>query len=717
MTLTGVGGSGKTRLALQVAALAERAAEYPDGVWLVELATLSDPALVLPAVAATQGLREVPDRSLLDKILADALRPKTLLLILDNCEHVIQACAELAQALLRTCPNLKLLATSREALNIAGEAVLSVPPLTLPEPQPWRDPSSGQSALPMYEQSEAVRLFVARAQAASPDFTLTTENGVWVADICRRLDGIPLAIELAAARVRALSVQQIAERLDNRFSLLMGGSRTALPRHQTLAAMLDWSYDLLSDLERIVLRRLAVFQGGWTVEAAEAICAGEGIEAAEVLNVLMHLVDKSLVVVDERSGVMRYRLQETIRQYAQEKLVASGESQNIHIQFFNYYLRLAEEAEPKLKTAEQITWLPRLRADHDNFRAALDWALHRDPTRPNAALRLATALGWFWYLGGYWSEARDWLEDVLAHAEQNGPADDLLHPRTLNALAFLAVCQGAEARALAALQESQALSRKMADNQSLAFSLAYLGEILVWQDNAQQAKPVLEESIALFRGLGPSGRWGLALALKLQADAALFQEDYGRADSLFQETTNLFRQLGDRWGLGNTLESHVTVAVRQGDFLWATSLAREGLALHEEINYSFGWLHLFYRLELAIGTARTQGNLERVTALLVESLALARNVGHQWGIAASLRELAKVARAKGQPERAARLLGAAESIHEASGTPVQPHPYKAYEREVAAVRDALGAEAFRAAWTEGRTMTMEQTMAYVLGEG
>jgi non-specific serine/threonine protein kinase len=341
LTLTSTGGCGKTRLAHEVAARVLPA--YEHGVWLVELAALSDPVLVAQTVASVLGVREVPGRTI-EETLAGYLREESLLLILDNCEHLIDACARLAESLLRTCPGLGVLATSREALGIAGEATFRVPSLSAPEP--------GDTAAERVGNFEAVRLFLERARLAASDFRLTDENAPAVAEICRRLDGIPLALELAAARVRSLTAAQIAERLDDRFRLLTGGSRTALPRQQTLRALIDWSHDLLAEDERALLRRLSVFAAGWSLEAAQAVCAGEGISSDEVFDLLVHLIDKSLVQAEVQGSEARYRLLETVRQYARDKLAETGEAAAVRDRHLGFFLQLAEEAQPALLGAE-----------------------------------------------------------------------------------------------------------------------------------------------------------------------------------------------------------------------------------------------------------------------------------------------------------------------------------------------------------------------------
>ena len=703
MTLTGAGGTGKTRLALQLAHdLRDR---FPGGAWLVELAPVLNPEYVPQTVATALGLREVPGYPL-TRTVSDYLRPHPALLILDGCEHLIDACARLVDALLRACPHLRVLVTSHEALGFLGEAICLVPPLALPAA--WLTP-----VLPAVAESEAVLLFVERARAVQPDFQLTRVNASAVARVCQQLDGLPLAIELAAARLRGLTVDQLAERLDDRFGLLAGGNRTAPPRHQTLAALLDWSYDLLPEPERTLLRRLAVFRDGWTLEAAEAVCAGAPLEAPVVLALLLRLVDKSLVVIEAQGPHMRYRLLESVKQYAWHKALGHGETRALQERFYGWCLGLITEAAPHLKSSSQLVLLDRLEAEHDNFNAALDWALQAAPNRPLAGLRLAAALGWFWYLRGSWSAARSWLEEALAQAGQ--AAHPVARAQALNALGFLADCQGSEAVAEAALEESVALGRQTGNTLILADALAYLGELVSWQPQTERAEPLLTEAISLFRRLGTAGRWGLAAALKFLAEAAFFQDDYDRAEALFQESARLFRELGERWGLSNTLTSHAAVVLRRGNLHGAAALFQQALDLQREMHYPFGWVHIFNRLRHAAYLAsRGQGDPAWVVARLTESLALAQDVGHQWGIAASLGQLAKAAQAQGQAQRAARLLGAAEVIREASQVPVPPYPFRAHERDVAELRAALSPEAFEAAWAEGRAMSLEAAIAFAL---
>ena len=515
VTLTGAGGTGKTRLALQAAA--ERLEEYGDGVWFADLAPLSDAALVVGTLAGVIGVSEEADRPLLET-LTEVLRSQKTLLVLDNCEHVVGACAALAQSLLQSCPGVRVLATSREALNIAGERAWRVPALSVPDPQ--RLPVSEKDLGAVLMEYDSVRLFVERARAQRGEFVLGRGNATAVAQICRRLDGIPLALELAAARVRSLSVEQINERLDDRFRLLTGGSRTALPRQQTLRALIDWSYDLLDARGKTLLARLSVFAGGWSLEAAESVCAADGAEDWEVLDLLSGLVNKSLVVYDEEEG-SRYRLLETVRQYASEILGASEAAANSRARHRDYFLSLAEEAEPLLNGPEQASWLSRLEREHDNLRAALSWCeaeawpeqgseSEGGGTDSAAAwLRLCVALGRFWEVRGHYGEGRLWLKRVLQRTE--GRPISVMRARALNWAGTLAWRQGGFGTARALFEESLSGFRQIGDKKGAANALNNLGNVVHHQGDYDAARAFFEESLSLHRQIEDRRGSGIAL--------------------------------------------------------------------------------------------------------------------------------------------------------------------------------------------------------------
>jgi predicted ATPase len=465
LTLAGPGGSGKTRLALRVAA--EVAEGFEDGVWLVELAPLSDPDLVSRAVASVLGVRETPGTDLVDSLCVYLASRGTTLMILDNCEHIVDACASLSEALLHRCPKLRILATSRETLRVPGETLFAVPPLSLPDPRH----SPTVASLPAYE---ATGLFVERTRAVKPDFSLTEGNAMAVAQVCYRLDGIPLALELAAARARVLSVEQISSRLDESFRLLTASGRRDIPHHRTLRATMDWSYELLSAEEQTLFRRLSVFAGGWTLEAAEEVCAGEGLERDEVLDLLTSLVDKSLVLVSEQDGEARYRLLETVRQYGREKLEESGEAGEMRGRHAEHYYTLALEAGPLMMGRDQVGWLDRTWREQHNFRAAMRFFLDRkDAAR---AISLTWAFWRYWWVTGLQGEARRWMEEALQSGDL--PGDDV-YP-ALKAQANLIIgtyawSEGDLTSALPALEEGLRLSRKTGDARGQAIGLMLLG--------------------------------------------------------------------------------------------------------------------------------------------------------------------------------------------------------------------------------------------------
>ena len=655
ITLTGAGGCGKTRLALQVAATL--LGNFEDGVWIVDLSALSDSALVPQAVTSVLSVPEQPGRTLAEALVS-FLRSKSLFIVLDNCEHLLIGCAQLAEALLRACPSLRILATSREPLNIGGEVSFRVPSLSVPEVETMFSPG-------YLMQYEAVRLFIDRAKVAQPEFELTTRNALAIAHICRRLDGIPLAIELAAPRVRVLSVEQIAERLDDRFSLLTAGARTALPRQKTLRATMDWSYGLLSEKERTLLRRLSVFAGGWTLDAAEAVCGRDGMDKHEVLDLLAHLVDKSLVFVDERDSGPRYRLLETVRQYSRDLLLASGESPAVRRRHLEWFVMLAEQAGPQLQGASQAVWFDRLELEHDNLRGALGWSLENGKAR--AGLRMAGAVGRFWLMRGYFAEGRRWLEAVL---NRSGVAPTAGRAEALKA----------------------------------AGNLAAFG-----QGDYVSARTFYEESLAIWRQL--ENRKGIATLLGNIGFVAYCQGDDTSGDAFYDESLALRRKAGDKWGIALVLNNMGSVATRRGAYRAANVLLKESLALWQELGEQYYRALVLTNLGLA---ACGEGNHQLARSFLRDGLTIRRDIGDNLGIPESLEGFAALAVTLGHARRAARLFGAAEALRERIGAPL-PYPERAgYDRRVVATRAQLSDVAFTEAWAVGRAMTKEEGINYAL---
>ncbi|MCW3096552.1 MAG: hypothetical protein JWL77_2170, partial [Chthonomonadaceae bacterium] len=644
VTLTGLGGIGKTRLAIEVAS--EVAAEYADGVWLVALEALSDGSLVAPQIASVLGVRETPHQTPLQSVTGH-LRKKRLLLVLDNCEHLLQASAQVAEHLLRECVGVRILATSREALGITGETVWAVPALTVPDPQHL--PQSRSTLLRVLMGYESVQLFVERAQSMRKSFTPTGENAVALAEICSQLEGIPLAIELAAARGKAMTVEQIAERLDNHLSLLTGGSRTAISRQQTLRATLDWSYALLREAERSLLRRLSVFAGGCVLEAAEQVCCGEGIEEEQVLDLLTSLVDKSLVRFEERGQAEgRYRLLEMVRQYAAEGLQASGEADQVKIRHRDWFLALAEEAEPQLKGDGQRNWLRRLETEHDNLRAALA-RCETEAEGAEAGLRLAGALHRFWYLRGDFNAGQAYFRRALEREE----AQEAMAARAkaLNGAGNLAYCHGDFVSSRALNEESLTLQRALGDRTGIAVSLNNLADTAYARGDFGEARALYEESLAIRREL--EDRLGIANALYGMGNVVFSQGDREEARVLFEESLTIRREVGDKVGIANSLYGLGSVAYTRRDFDMAQTLYEEGLALRREVGDKVGISNSLGGLASA---AYGKGDYETARTLLEEELALKRELGDKAGIALILHWLGMVAYATGDYDAARTLL-------------------------------------------------------------
>lgn len=697
LTLTGTAGIGKSRLGL---AIAREAEDRFAMVRLVELAPLTAPALVPDAIATAAGVREEPGRPVLDSVV-DALQNTTGLIVLDNCEHLLAACAAAVRALLHGCPGLRVLATSREPLGVAGEIAWRVPPMSLPSsPEATRgtvDAPGGREPATALEQSDAVRLFVERARAVRRDFAPDAAGTKTVSEICRRLDGVPLAIELAAARVNVLAVEQIAARLDDRFRLLRGQAQDAVPRQQTLRAALDWSYDLLSEPERALLRRLAVVAGGCHVEAAEAICSGDGVHADEMLDILASLVDKSLLTVDTAHGEARYHLLETMRRYALEKLEQRpDEAAAYHRQHRNWYLQLAERAAPELRGPDQARWFDRLEREHDNLRAALEWSL-ATPGEATEALRLAARLSHFWYARGHQSEGRRWLEAALAR--DGAPA--ALRATALDGAGVLAHSQGDYAAARAFHEQSLRLWRSLDDPRGLATCLNAIAVVAIAEENFDAAEQALEESIDRWRGLGDDAR--IAIALNNLGILALGRGEFHRAEAFYGESLAIKRRRQDTQGVAVSLNNLGEVARYQGEYSRAEMLLAESLALSRELG---GRQRIAQTLH-SLGMVQLQhGAAAEAARRLDESLDLFRRLDDQLGMVQCIEGIAAIAAAGAAHGIAARLLGAAEAARARLGSPIPLVDRPAYDQAVDATRAGLDATAIAAAWTVGSTLAL-----------
>jgi non-specific serine/threonine protein kinase len=659
LTLTGVGGCGKTRLALAAArSVLDR---YPDGVWLVELGPLADPALVAHSVATVVGVRETAGQSTANA-LAARLRDRRLLLLLDNCEHLLDICARLVDALLRACPDLHVLATSREALGITGEIAWRVPSLAVPDLEhlpPLRE----------LHHNPAVRLFAERALAVQPSFAITERNAAAVAQVCARLDGIPLALELAAARVAALTAEQLAARLDQRFRLLTGGSRAALPRQQTLRATLDWSHDLLSGPERRVLSRLSVFAGGWTVEAAEAVCAGDGIASEDVLDLLVRLVSKSLVLADESAeGAVRYRLLETVRQYARERLVAANEAESVHLRHAMYFLEFVEALNPQELLAAASLWtdrglLDQLERELDNLRAALRWWIELQDTE--RAIRQADAVFPIWFLRGSITEGRGWLEELLALAAVTHATRVRMH--ALPMLANLARRHGEYEVALDAFQEMLSVCQAAGDRQGIASTLGHLANVHYMRADFPAAWACLEASRTEAGELADPG-------------------------------------FASHWHFVGG-----QIALHEGRYDLARTLLSQELAAPGPPNR----LLLSAYVMMNLGTvARAQGNYEEAESLAGRALEIAAQYGDKALLAHVLEAAACQSSAIEQHERALCLSGAATALREAMGAPLSPAWRHTLDQWLEVSRTALTAQTSTAAFNNGQAMSLQEAIEY-----
>lgn len=667
VTLMGTGGVGKTRLAIESSN--KLLSRFKDGVWWIELVGLSDPSLVPQALAKVVDVLEIPNRPLVET-LVEHLQSKQILLVLDNCEHLVVACAQLVDDLLSGCKNLKILATSREALDILSETAWSVPSLSLPDAQET-------IAIKSSNKYESIRLFVDRANLIQSGFNLTEQNSNSIVQICRRLSGMPLAIELAAARVRIMSVDEIASRLHDRFSLLTSGNRSALPRQQTLRATIDWSHDLLTEPERILFRRLAVFAGGFTLEAAESIGAQDELKRGDILDLLGRLVDKSLVVVEAATvgGQTRYRFLETIREYALEKMKSAGEETVVRDRHLEYFRKLAEETEPHLYASEQAEWFSRTDAEIDNLRAALDWSVLDDAGAENAArirngLQLVGVLSWYWQRS-YSDEIVERLQHMLSRPTT--ARSSIERARALSTIGFIHGTFGPTTEARPYLEEALDIVRKHNDPLTLAWTLTKLAIVTMQLEDYDSSLSLLNESLALTKELGGSGKAVAGMTLAWIGDVYLGRQDEVRAQKFFEEGVTLLRETYN----GNIL---------------AFADRRLGLLILK------------------------QGNYERAEILFRESLHCNHEIGHQGGTTASLAALAKLALVQGKLTRAAQLYGIVDNRLETMKAPMMAMDVAEFEGVVAALRAQLNEKTLEKFWTKGKSMTPEGAIAFALEE-
>ena len=740
VTLTGAGGTGKTRLSLQVATGLLK--HFPQGIWFVELAPLTDPELIPRAILSTIGVHEQASRASME-LLKEYLHEKRSLIVLDNCEHLIEASARVTDILLNAASDLKILVSSREALGVKGELAYPVPSLSLPD----------MRNLPIAEQLsqyEAVRLFIDRACLISPHFVVDRDNAPFIAQICHRLDGIPLAIELAAARVKVLTVEQISSRLDDRFRLLTGGARTALPRQQTLRALIDWSYDLLSENEQLLLRRLSVFTGSWTLETAEAVCAGDGIETYDVLDLLSQLVNKSLAVVIEKplshgksasaQAPLRYRMLETIREYGREKLLEVDEGTTIRDHHFDYYLRTAKQILLEFFGPKELVWLAWLEDEWDNLRAAVEWSME---TRPDKGLELVNCLGYL-FLGvqNHLMEMQTWLSQLVFHpanvARTDTRARGLLH------WAWYANANyESTAQTQTMIEEAVSIYQELGDRNGLAHS--YLAAAL-GADSLETGLAYFEKALTLLRETNDKGWTGFAL---LYFGWLMETQDYARKLASLEESLTIYRELGFVSGIIDVLKQLGALAIREGNFQMAHLRLDEGLSILQKhasvlgnsitMSYdlgdlayyegNYGLAQIYYEnclswarekyLSFAEAWANARlgylytrlGQAENARLYYREALAPYQKGNTRVGVLFTIEGFASLAVCERQWERAIKLFSWASKLREDSGELRPPVEQASVERDLAVIKSQLSEAEFTKFSAEGRAMTMEQAIA------
>jgi len=697
VTLTGTGGVGKTRLAIQVVVGVR--SHFPDGVWFLDLAPLINPILVPNTLATVIGLRESAELSFKD-LLINYFHARSALVVFDNCEHLVESCAQLVHSLLSACEQLSILATSREALRVAGEIPYHVPSLEIPR-------LDAESPMETLKNIESVQLFAERATAASPSFLINPHNVFTVADICQHLDGIPLAIELAAARVNVLTVEQILMRLNERFNLLTGGFRSAFPRHQTLQAAIEWSYNLLSEKERTVFRRLAVFSGGWTLEAAEVICIGNGIEPVEVLDLLSGLVNKSLVLVETVQGHSRYRRLQMIREYALAMLNKSDEMSIICFRHLNFFAEMVFEAERNLKGPEDAFWYERLDSELDNLRIALTWFEHLQYIE--IRLRFVAGLWRYWKNRGKSIEGRAYIQHILSDVPPGPSRQTAAYARALTAAGALAYYQADFSYSEQSRKEALSIFRILEDKVGIGDCLIGLGNAAISQGHYDKARAFYEQGLGIRQELGD--KLGIARLIGNLGLLAYFQMNYDQAHSLHMESLTLFRELQDYQGVAHELNNLGDVARHQGKLSMALAFYEECISNSKSMKDQWG---MAYGIMGIADVAFEQGDFSTAKSHYKDCLRMFQKEADYIGLPYVLESVAGLLPTKKQLEYAARIYGSADALRQRTHSPLPLPDQSAYQKHLSLLKEQLGSSEFDVAWAEGSMMTSDEAVALAL---
>lgn len=730
LTLTGTGGVGKTRLAIHIAA--DLTDDFSDGVWFADLASLSEESLILLTLFRSLRVKEDPNQTLEESLL-NYLRNKEVLIIFDNCEHLIDASARLTEKLLSVCPKLKIIATSREALKCSGEQTHLVLSLAIPDP-------NEKVTSEILSQYESAKLFIDRAKTLNPSFKINNDNAPALAEICYQLDGIPLALELAAARTNVLSVEKINERLSNRFHLLSGGKRTAIPKQQTLKALIDWSHNLLSESEKILFRRLTVFSRGWSLEAAEQVCPHEKLSVEDILDMLSLLHDKSLIIYDKEQE--RYQMLESIRQYGDDQLNISGEKIPMKKNHFNYFLQMADESVTKLSGSSQKEWINKLETEYSNFQSALYFIMEEQQFE--SAAKLATGIGRYLEIRGYITEAKRWFKDILEGKDEINPLqrsnvlnwagtfewisgdfpaathfyEESLRIRkqigdkqgianTLNNLGLVAIAQDESEIGINLLEEGLKVFKEVSDKPLIADALLNLGSALAKYNINDKGTSVLTESLDIYRELGD--KRGMSMALHNLGSLANYDLDYTLGQSLYEECLVLQKELGDRRGVALTLNNLGALISYQGKSVEAEDILEQSVILHREVEDKAGLANALNNLgfiKFNLGKNETALNLQR------EGLTL-RNLMGNSEASYSIIGIAEGLSIK-FPDRATMLLGAMDKIFHPLDQILETEIKAVYDKTILTLKETLGAAHFMKHFNEGKKLNLEKAIELAL---